>query len=818
MLWADTYLGPPDIVTHDAGTNFNSIEWRNDAKTLGITCKQVPTESHWSIGKVERAHAPLRKAWDILYTELGSFTSEEAILQMAVKALNDTMGPDGLVPTLLVFGAYPRMTTDSPPSQSTLKRGEAVHKAMIALRKTMATRQINEALNARNGPDVATVLAMPLQSEVLVWRENKGWKGPFKIAAIQGHNVTVDMLNGPVTFRSTHVRPYNPQEGTFPPNPVEDTTQTTPGQSIPSPHVIQPEQIRRRGRPIGSKNKPKIIHLSAPVSVYLSKKEESDLALSIKLRSEGIISIPGLPFEKSDAKEIEQLCERGVFEFVKYDPKVAHKGIRLFKSRMVREIKDKTGKPYEKSRLVIAGHSDADKVNILTQSPTIQRVSQRLLVAIAACLMSSTSLELRDITQAYPQSQTVLQRYILAQLPLELKQKYPEGTVLHVIKPLYGVAESGVHWFTTYQKHHMINLEMVTSSYDPCLLITKSQVSESGFGMVGMQTDDTLIVSSPKFSIKEQEEIEKAKFDTKEKQSLSPTSKLNFNGCTVVMDNEKTFIKIQQKGQGIKLNLIDRTATDRAQKYLEQRARGAYISSICQPEAAYDLSVAAQVQQPTDQDISKLNIRLKWQIENIQRGLKFIPLDLSNAKLMVFTDGSFANNSDLSSQIGYVIMMVNENICNDSFQIRGNLLHYSSTKCKRVTRSVLASEIYGMVSGFDLGLAIVETLKIVSQGLHLKPIPLIICTDSFSLYECLTKLGTTNEKRLMIDVMALRQSYERREIEEIRWINGADNPADGMTKASPNHALKRFVDSNNLSIRMEGSVNRPSPLNEHGSV
>jgi hypothetical protein len=28
---------------------------------------------------------------------------------MAFKAINDTAGPDGLVPTLLVFGAYPRM-------------------------------------------------------------------------------------------------------------------------------------------------------------------------------------------------------------------------------------------------------------------------------------------------------------------------------------------------------------------------------------------------------------------------------------------------------------------------------------------------------------------------------------------------------------------------------------------------------------------------------------------------------------------------------------------------------------------------------------
>ena len=37
---------------------------------------------------------------------------------MAVKAINDTAGPDGLVPTLLVYGAYPRISNPDPPTLS----------------------------------------------------------------------------------------------------------------------------------------------------------------------------------------------------------------------------------------------------------------------------------------------------------------------------------------------------------------------------------------------------------------------------------------------------------------------------------------------------------------------------------------------------------------------------------------------------------------------------------------------------------------------------------------------------------------------------
>ena len=100
--------------------------------------------------------------------------SDESILQMAVKAVNDTAGPDRLVPTLLVFGAYPRMTAESLPSPSMVKRSEAVQKATKALRKLTAERQITDALNTRNGPATADTLALPLQSEVLVWRESDG--------------------------------------------------------------------------------------------------------------------------------------------------------------------------------------------------------------------------------------------------------------------------------------------------------------------------------------------------------------------------------------------------------------------------------------------------------------------------------------------------------------------------------------------------------------------------------------------------------------------------------------------------------------------
>ena len=69
-----------------------------------------------------------------------------------------------------------------------------------------------------------------------------------------------------------------------------------------------------------------------------------------------------------------------------------------------------------------------------------------------------------------------------------------------------------------------------------------------------------------------------------------------------------------------------------------------------------------------------------------------------------------------------------------------------------------------MLAGVDIVYTIGSTLNIVIKQLDLPTILIVVYTDSYSLYECLVKLGTTKEKRLMIDIIVIRQSYKRREL------------------------------------------------------
>jgi hypothetical protein len=71
---------------------------------------------------------------------------------------------------------------------------------------------------------------------------------------------------------------------------------------------------------------------------------------------------------------------------------------------------------------------------------------------------------------------------------------------------------------------------------------------------------------------------------------------------------------------------------------------------------------------------------------------------------------------------------------------------------------VLALEIYGIVGGVNIAKVVNTIINIIIKqlGSEYTEILIVVCTDSYSLYKCLVKLGTTKEKRLMINIMGLR--------------------------------------------------------------
>ncbi|EED12694.1 conserved hypothetical protein [Talaromyces stipitatus ATCC 10500] len=537
------------------------------------------------------------------------------------------------------------------------------------------------------------------------------WKGPYKLLSVDGETCTIQFPNGPKQFRITVVRPYYkaPDEN----DQNTDSEHTNEGPEVPSgtnstpptPQDDESDTPTPQARP--------------------AQRPQRNRQLLAWYRDDLIQSVFA-QFDQSQEKEINGLLENGVFEVVKVDD--IPEGTRIFNSWFVNEIKNPgTDKAFEKSRLVVQAYNDKGKEIILTQSPTIQRCSQRLLLCLTTCI-TNTHLFLRDVTQAYVQSTTPLARnnfYI--RTPPELVHLFPPGTILKVVKPLYGIPEAGNHWFRTYHVHHTDKLNMTTSTYDPCLLhcIDQSQ----GFGIVGMQTDDTLILADNAFANREENEIKRANILCKLREKLTPSNPLKFNGGLIAEDAQGITLTQERTCKLIR-SVQDRhadTTSSRGkvrkdvspqEQYVAQRALGAYIASVSQPEASFDLSFAAQITNPEKDDIKSLNKRLQWQLDNAERGLRFVRLDLDSLRLVIFVDSCFANNKDFSSQIGFVIVL--SDAANNA-----NIVHWSSIKCKRVTRSVLASELYAMVHGFDSAASIKSNQQQRSFYISLSPFPLL---------------------------------------------------------------------------------------------
>jgi len=59
---------------------------------------------------------------------------------MAFKAINNSIGPNSLIPTLLVFRAYLRIVESNIPNPTVIKRVVALKKAIEEVKKLRAKR------------------------------------------------------------------------------------------------------------------------------------------------------------------------------------------------------------------------------------------------------------------------------------------------------------------------------------------------------------------------------------------------------------------------------------------------------------------------------------------------------------------------------------------------------------------------------------------------------------------------------------------------------------------------------------------------------
>ena len=215
--WASIYTGLPNRIRVDAGSNFGE-SFISLAKASSVDVDPSGIETHSSLFIGERYHQPLLKTFLKLKLQYDK-VQDSALLAMSVKAMNDTLDPEGCVPSTLVFGEYPApiLSGFERARMGTLEdRSRIVEAARKEMERHMASGRLKRALKHK----VPSPADMPfdVDDKVLVWREKivnnriGEWVGPFTVESFDPRRKVVhvrDVTVGPAKpFRFAQVKRY----------------------------------------------------------------------------------------------------------------------------------------------------------------------------------------------------------------------------------------------------------------------------------------------------------------------------------------------------------------------------------------------------------------------------------------------------------------------------------------------------------------------------------------------------------------------------------------------------------------------------------
>lgn len=134
-------------------------------------------------------------------------------------------------------------------------------------------------------------------------------------------------------------------------------------------------------------------------------------------------------------------------------------------------------------------------------------------------------------------------------------------------------------------------------------------------------------------------------------------------------------------------------------------------------------------------------------------------------------------------------------------EVRANIVHYGSSRCKRVTRSVMEAEVHAFILSFDQAFV----LRDQQSEMIGRDIDISAYVYSKTLFDTVAKGGTITDKRLLIDIWALREGYVNGELNRLSWLPGKENPADSLTKP----VIKT---TSPIGTLMNNNVFKPEPV------
>ena len=426
---------------------------------------------------------------------------------------------------------------------------------------------------------------------------------------------------------------------------------------------------------------------------------------------------------------------------------------------------DESGVKFCKARLCVRGFEEEQ--NFRTDSPTCSREGIRLFLATAAS--RRWTIHSMDVKGAFLQGKE-LDRQVVIRPPREAAT----SKIWMLKKCAYGLADAPRRWYLRIREE-LINAGATPSRFDNGIFTFMQSGALQGIAI--LHVDDVMWAGNEAIIMPSITRLKKTFQISHENHKAFTYIGINTAqkpDGSITLDQTSyadTISTIQLPDEKLKnpQQPLDPKETSSLRSALGQLN---WLANMTRPDISYTVSrVSGHIKHATVADIKEVNKLIKH-VKETPSSVAFPALNIASTHVVAFTDSSFNNLDDGGSQGGQLILL------EDKFN-RICPISWRSTRVRRVARSTLAAESLAFADGMDTASFVSH---LAEEFQMIQPQSTIVgVTDSRSLHDAANTCTQIADRRLRVEISAIREMKEKGEL-ELLWTSNENQLADVLTK------------------------------------
>ena len=496
-----------------------------------------------------------------------------------------------------------------------------------------------------------------------------------------------------------------------------------------------------------------------------------------------------------------------------------------------------------KARLCVQGQFDPDCASgeVKVDAPTIQKVTFVTFLHLCASFGWINTLRAGDVSSAFLQGGESSGELLFMEQPAEGIPGMERGQLLRLKKPVYGRPDAPRAWFDEFSRVLTTELGFERSCLDPSWFILRDS-THCPVAMLTLHVDDVMIAGDgSRYSESVIDRLHR-RFPFGEWSNVAKEKKVRYCGKEVCVEerNGNQCIVLRQRDfvlgklDSIPLSSDRKRQSDSAATGQERTDFRSTIGSLqwLSTQSRPDISFEVNQLQKRIPDLKVFDLQRANALVHEVKASDAVELVFENlgkeCEVVVFHDAALFNSVGLEleaqeadhvllsgkekrlvySQKGVLVGCVRKgSTANQGLQTM-NILEWKSSTNRRVVDSSFAAESHAAVQGHSLGRHVQALMSEFRWGSKIvcefddkewqERIPMYMCTDCKSLYDCVKKEGCSlSDRSYLIGVVLLRQlcGIRSRDRTNLMWVPTRLQRADPLTKKGLGKQMRRTLNT-----------------------